>query len=60
MVIDCKARLKVFRSLIAVEAVGVRVPLSLGQLMKGGAHPSPSAALAFPNSKKVPIYCWVD
>ena len=28
--------------------------------MKGGAHPSPFAALAFPNSKKVPIYYWVD
>ena len=28
--------------------------------MKGGAHPSPFAALAFPNSKKVPIFCWVD
>ena len=28
--------------------------------MKGGAHPSPLAALSFPNSKKVPIYCWVD
>ena len=28
--------------------------------MKGGAHPSPFTALSFPNSKKVPIYCWVD
>ena len=28
--------------------------------MKGGAHPSPFAAVSFPNSKKVPIYCWVD
>ena len=28
--------------------------------MKGGAHPSPPAALSFPTSKKVPIYCWVD
>ena len=28
--------------------------------MKGGGHPSPFAALAFPNSKKVPIHCWVD
>ena len=28
--------------------------------MKGGAHPSPFAALSFPNSKKVPIYCSVD
>ena len=28
--------------------------------MKGGAYPSPFAALAFPNSKKVPIHCWVD
>ena len=28
--------------------------------MKGGAHPSPFVALSFPDSKKVPIYCWVD
>ena len=28
--------------------------------MKGEAYPSPFAALAFPNSKKVPIHCWVD
>ena len=28
--------------------------------MKGGAHPSPFAALSFTNSKKVPLYCWVD
>ena len=28
--------------------------------MEGGAHSSPSAALAFPNSEKVPIHCWVD
>ena len=34
--------------------------VSWAQLMKGRAHPSPFAALAFPNSKKVPIYCWVD
>ena len=45
---------KVSHSLIAVGAVGVRVPLYLG------AHPSSFAALSFPNSKKVPIYGWVD
>ena len=28
--------------------------------MKGGAHFSPFAALSFPSSKKVHIYCWVD
>ena len=28
--------------------------------MKSGAYPSPFAGLPFPNSKKVPIYCWVD
>ena len=28
--------------------------------MKGRAHPSPFAALAFPNLKKVPIHCCVD
>ena len=34
--------------------------VSWTQLMKGGAHPFPSAALSFPNSKKIPIYCWAD
>ena len=28
--------------------------------MRDGAHPSPFAALFFPVSKKVPIYCWID
>ena len=28
--------------------------------MKGEAYPSPFAALAFPNLKKVYIYCLVD
>ena len=28
--------------------------------MKGGAYPSPFAALSFPNSKKIPIDSWVD
>ena len=28
--------------------------------MEGGAHPSNFTALAFPNSQKVPIHCWVD
>ena len=32
----------------------------LGTLMKIRAHPSPFAALAYPHSKKVLIYCWVD
>ena len=27
--------------------------------MKGGAHPSSFTALSFPNSRKVPIFCWV-
>ena len=27
---------------------------------KGGAHPAPFAASFFPDSKKLPIYCWVD
>ena len=30
------------------------------QHVKGGAHPSPFAALSFPGSKNVPIYCWDD
>ena len=49
---------KVSHSLIAVGAVGIRIPLYLAQQMKGGAHPSPFAALSFPDSKKVPNYCW--
>ena len=44
-----KVKVKVSHSLLAVGAVGVRVPLYLG-------HSSPFAALSFPNS----IYCWVD
>ena len=28
--------------------------------MKGGAHPSPFAALSFPDLKQVLINCWVD
>ena len=28
--------------------------------MKGGAHPSPFAALSFSNAIKVTIYCWVE
>ena len=39
---------------------GLESHLSWAQLMKGGAHPSPFAALSFLNSKKVPMYCWVD
>ena len=51
-----KVKVKVSHSLIAVGAVGVKSPtVSWAQLMKGGAHPSPFAALSFPNSKKVPI-----
>ena len=30
------------------------------QRMKGGAHPSPFAALALPDSKEVFIYCSAD
>ena len=51
---------KVSHSLIAVGAVGVRIPLYLAQQMKGGAHPSPFAALSFPDSKKAPNYCWFN
>ena len=39
---------------------GLESTVSCAQLMKGGTHLSPLAALAFPNSKKVPIYCWGD
>ena len=28
--------------------------------MEGGAHPSPFAALSFPDLKRVSIYCWVN
>ena len=51
-------KVMVSHSLIAIGAVGVKSPtVSWEQLIKGGAHPSPFPALAFPNSKKVPIYC---
>ena len=36
---------------------GLNPTASSAQLMKSGAHPSPFAALFFPNSKEVPIYC---
>ena len=38
----------------------LRSTASWEQQIKGGAHPSPFPALSFPESKKVPIYCWVD
>ena len=28
--------------------------------MNGGAHPSSFAALSLPDSKRIPIFCWVD
>ena len=28
--------------------------------MESGAHPYPFARLCFPDSKQVPIYCWVE
>ena len=34
--------------------------LTRTQQMEGRAHPSPFTALSFPDSKKVPVYCWVD
>ena len=34
--------------------------LPLAQQVKGGAHSSPFTAILFPDSKKVPICCWVD
>ena len=41
--------------------MGVESPtISWAQLIKGGAHVSPFAALSFPYSKKVPIFCWVN
>ena len=49
-----EVQVKVFHSLLAVGAMDVKVPtISWAQLMKDGAHPSPFAALSFPNSKKV-------
>ena len=53
-------KVKVSHGLIAVGAVGVSPTVSWAQLMKGGAYPSPFASLSFPNSKKVPIHCWVN
>ena len=52
---------KVHHSLVAVGAVGGRgSPYLVAQHMEGGAHPTHFAALSFHDSKKVPIYCWVD
>ena len=39
---------------------GLEAHCILAKLMKCGAHPSPFAAFSFPDSKKIPIYCWVD
>ena len=39
---------------------GERPAVSWAQLINGGAHPSPFAALSFLDSKKIPIYRWVD
>ena len=55
-----KVKVKVSHSLIAVGQWGLESHCILGTADKGGAHPSPFAALSFPNSKKVPIFCWVD
>ena len=53
-------KVKVSHSLISIRSRGGGSTISWAQLMKGGAHPSPFAALSFPNSKKVTIYCRVD
>ena len=68
LILDCLSfyfffffiKVKVSYSLIAVEECGYSLAVSSVQLMRGGGHPFPFAALSFPNSKKVPIYCWID
>ena len=51
-----RKKVKGSRSLIAVGAMGVRVPLYLGHsLMKGRVPSPPFAALSFPYLKKVPL-----
>ena len=52
-------KVKVSYSLIAVGAVGVNGAI-LGTADERRTHSSPFAALAFPNSKKVPIQSWFD
>ena len=54
-------KVKVSHSLMAVGAVrGSSPTVSWAKKMKGGSRLSPFAALSFPDSKKVLIYCWVD
>ena len=38
---------------------GLPYLMKLARHIEGTAHPSPLAALCFPDSKQVPIYCWV-
>ena len=52
--------IKVSHSLIAVGAVGVRVPLYLGHSGWKVEPNTPFAALSFLYMKKVFIYCWID
>ena len=49
-------KVKVSHSLVAVGPVGFR----RAHHMKGRAHLSPFPDLSFPDSKEVPIYCYVD
>ena len=44
-----------FHNIMAVGAAGVRGPLYI----KGATHLSPFVALFFPDSKQIPLYCWV-
>ena len=40
--------------------MGLEVYSILGTAYERGAHPSPLAALSFPDLKEVPIYHWVN
>ena len=54
-------QVKISQSLIAVRTVEVKSSTeSSTQQMKGRAHLSPFTSLSFSESKKLPIYCWVD
>ena len=57
---ECYIKVKVSHSLIAVGALGLESSHCILGTVDERRSPFLSfAALSFPNSKKVPIYCWV-
>ena len=53
-IIDQYKMVKFSHSLKALAQWGLKVHLSTAD------YPAPFVALSFPDSKKQPIYCWVD